>query len=173
MEYIKQNLISVIIFLLLIAYILYQRIPIYLNNQKLEKLQLPENLVFYTLDEKKYSLNDLQDKTIVLNFWATWCLPCKIEIPILESLYQELKENGLIILGINSEDKELIINFLKDQQISYPIVLDKNYQLSNLFNIQAYPSIVIIKNNKIMDASTGLNPILKWKIRWYTKKSIF
>jgi thiol-disulfide isomerase/thioredoxin len=173
MDYIKENLSTIIIFGILVAFLLYQRIPIFLNNTKLEKIPLKQDLKFVSLSGKEYYLYELKDKTVLLNFWATWCLPCRIEMPILESIYQELHQNGLEILGISNEDKETITRFLKDKNITYPIILDENFQLTNYFNIQGYPTIILIKNNQIIDISTGLNFFLKWKIRWYVKKSIF
>ncbi|GIX40573.1 MAG: thiol:disulfide interchange protein [Leptospiraceae bacterium] len=173
MEYIKENFTTILIFGILIAYLLYQRIPIYLNNSKLENISLKQDLTFVSIDGKIYQLSDLQNKTILINFWATWCLPCKIEIPMLENIYKELNPYGLEILGISSEDPETIKTYLKDKNISYPIIVDKDYFLTNYFNVRGYPTIIIIKNNKIIDVSTGLNVLLKWKIRWYVNKSIF
>lgn len=173
MEYIKENLSTIIIFSILIAYILYQRLPSFIHNLKMEDSSIQENLIFNTLDNKTIYLNDLENKTIVINFWATWCLPCKLEMPILESTYQDLKDHGLEILGITSEDKNIVIRYLEDKNIHYPIILDPDHKLTNYFNIQGYPTIIIIKNNKIISVNTGFNPLLKWKIRWYTKKSLF
>jgi thiol-disulfide isomerase/thioredoxin len=173
MDYIKENLSTIIILVILIVYLLYQRIPLYLNNSKLENTRLREDLILVDLKNQEYHLSEIKDKTIVINFWATWCLPCKVEMPLLESTYQDLKSDGLEIFGITSEDQSLVENYLKNHPVSYPIVIDKNYALTNYFNIQGYPTIIIIKNQQIVDVATGLNVFLKYKIRWYTKKSLF
>jgi len=173
MDYIKENLSTIIILGILIVYLLYQRIPIYLNNSKMENLTLKEEIILTDLNNQEYNLSHLKDKTIVINFWATWCLPCKVEMPLLESTYKDLKSDGLEIFGITSEDRTLVKNYLQNNPVSYPIVIDKNYFLTNYFNIQGYPTIIIIKNNTIVDVATGLNVFLKYKIRWHTKKSIF
>jgi choline kinase len=78
-------------------------------------------------------------------------------MPLLESTYQDLKSDGLEIFGITSEDQSLVENYLKNHPVSYPIVIDKNYALTNYFNIQGYPTIIIIKNLQIVDVATGLN----------------
>ncbi len=173
MDYIKENLSTIIIFSVLIAYIIYQRLPSFIQNLKMEDSTIQENLIFHTLDDKTITMKDLENKTIVINFWATWCLPCKIEMPLLENIYQELKEHNLVILGITSEEKNTVIQYLKDKNIHYPIILDLDYNLTNYFKIQGYPTIIIIKNKKIISINTGLNPLIKWKIRWYVKKSLF
>ncbi len=171
-EYIKQNWVTIIIFSLLIGYLLYQRIPVYISNSKLASKPL-KNLNLVDINGKSHHLFDYSDKTIVINFWATWCAPCKIEMPILESTYQELNSSGLEIIGITYEDKQTVMEFLKDKNISYIIGLDPDYVWTDFFEIMGYPTIIIIKDKKIVDVSTGLSVFLKYKIRWYVKKSIF
>ncbi len=171
MEFIKQNLFTIVIFSLLVIYILYQRIPIYFANKKMQEKDI-QNLTFKTLNDEMYTINDFKNKTILINFWATWCLPCKLEMPILESLHQEMKED-LEILGITNESKEVVYSYLKDKSINYKIVIDSEYQLANYFDIRGYPTIILIKNKKIKDVSTGFNPLLKWKIKWFIKGFIF
>lgn len=171
MEYIKQNLSTIIIFTILIGYLLYQRIPIYFANKQLEEKQI-SNLKFKTLDGEIIHFENIKDKPILINFWATWCMPCKIEMPILESLHQDMK-NELILLGIANEKKEIVESYLKDKNINYTIVIDESMQLAEYFNIQAYPTLIYIKNGVIKDVSTGFNPFLKWKIKWFVRKSLF
>ncbi|MFN3605050.1 MAG: TlpA family protein disulfide reductase [Leptonema sp. (in: bacteria)] len=171
MEYIKQNLSTIIILGLFVTYILYQRIPIYLANRKLESKKL-ENIKFETLSGEIFHLDDLKNKIVLINFWATWCMPCKLEMPILESLHKELGDD-LTIIGITNENKEVVESYLKDKNITYKIVLDETYKLANYFNVQGYPTLILIKNGVIKEVTTGFNPIIKWKIQWYVKRSIF
>ncbi|MCS7204642.1 MAG: TlpA family protein disulfide reductase [Leptospiraceae bacterium] len=172
LDYIKQNWLSLLIITLLIGYLLYQRIPLYISNSKLENQEITVNLRFQKLNGEIITLEDLKNKTIVLNFWATWCMPCKIEMPLLENTYNDLKDH-VEILGITIEEKDTVIRYLENHKVSYPIILDTDYSITEYFNIMGYPSIIIIKDNKIVSASTGLNPLIKWKIRWYATNSIF
>ena len=106
-------------------------------------------------DRKKYKLSDLEGKVVILNFWATWCGPCRMEIPDFNELYAENKDNGLIILGISTDDtRRGLANFLKSYKVEYPILYGSNKQISKISNeyggINALPtSIIIGKNGEI------------------------
>lgn len=170
-EFIKQNLSTILIFGILISYILYQRIPVYFSNKTLEEKPL-RNLALQSLNGQIFHLYDFRDKAILINFWATWCIPCKLEMPILESLHQDLKED-LVIIGITNETKSIVESYLKEKNINYLIVLDNDYQLANFFNVQGYPTLILIKDGKIIDVATGFNPFIKWKIKWHLKRIFF
>ena len=103
-------------------------------------------------DEKKYKLSDLKGKVVILNFWATWCGPCRMEIPDFNELYLENKDKGLIILGISTDDtKRGLKNFLKSYKVEYPILFGSNKQISKISNeyggIRALPTSIIIDAN--------------------------
>ena len=103
-------------------------------------------------DRKKYKLSDLKGKVVILNFWATWCGPCRMEIPDFNELYAENKDNGLIILGISTDDtRRGLSNFLKSYKVEYPILYGSNKQISKISNeyggINALPTSIIIGRN--------------------------
>ena len=103
-------------------------------------------------DGKKYKLSDLKGKVVILNFWATWCGPCRMEIPDFNELYLENKDKGLIILGISTDDtKRGLTNFLKSYKVEYPILFGSNKQISKISNeyggIRALPTSIIIDAN--------------------------
>jgi thiol-disulfide isomerase/thioredoxin len=73
----------------------------------------------------KLSLKDFRGKVVLLNFWASWCVPCREEMPAMERLYQEFQNQGLIILGVNVREKrEDALAFLKELKVTYPVVFD-------------------------------------------------
>ena len=78
-----------------------------------------------TIDGEKWSLHDQRGSIVLLNFWATWCLPCQEEIPVLVSLSEKYKSQGLKIVGVtvDSENTEQINKFIKDFKMNYPVVL--------------------------------------------------
>src|SRR5260370_5728317 len=79
----------------------------------------------FTLTElggKSWTLKEQRGKVVVLNFWATWCRPCRKEIPDLESLYQQFKDQGLVILAISDEDADKVKPFIGQQKVTYPIL---------------------------------------------------
>ena len=78
-----------------------------------------------TPDGKKISLRDFRGKVVMLNFWATWCTPCREEMPAMEKLYQEFKDRNFAILAVAVKDrKQDTIDFVKELKLTYPIALD-------------------------------------------------
>ena len=88
------------------------------------------NLMLYRLDDRQsvsqINLNDYRGSTVVVNFWAIWCMPCRREMPILQDISDEFKDRGLVVIGINSglekdADNEEIVEFLNYLNIDYPV----------------------------------------------------
>ena len=100
-------------------------------------------------DRKKYKLSELRGKVVILNFWATWCGPCRMEIPDFNELYLENKDKGLIILGISTDDtKRGLSKFMETYKFEYPVLFGSNKQISKISNdyggIRALPTSIII-----------------------------
>lgn len=99
-----------------------------------------------------HKLSDYQGKTVFLNFWATWCPPCKKEMPDIEKLYEEygLNEDEVIVLGVampnigREGSKEDIIEFLDDEGYTFPVVFDESAELMYNYQITAFPTTFII-----------------------------
>lgn len=93
-----------------------------------------------------HSLENYKGKVIFLNFWATWCPPCKKEMPDIENIYKEYGENkkDVIILGINSEKENEVKKFLKDRGYTFPTVIDENSEVMRKYFIQAFPTSFVI-----------------------------
>ena len=93
-----------------------------------------------------HSLENYKGKVIFLNFWATWCPPCKKEMPDVESIYKEYGENkkDVIILGINSEKENEVKKFLKDRGYTFPTLIDENSEVMRKYFIQAFPTSFVI-----------------------------
>lgn len=83
------------------------------------------------LEGKKVSLADFKGKVILLNFWATWCAPCKAEMPSIENLYKRFKDKGLIVIGVSVDNSETTVrSFVKEKGLTFPILLDKGKEVS-------------------------------------------
>ena len=97
------------------------------------------------LDSKKISLKDFRGKLVFLNFWATWCVPCREEMPAMEKLYQEFKETNFVVLAVNVKDrKQDAVNFAKELKLSYPIVIDPDAQVGLLYGAWGLPTTYLI-----------------------------
>jgi peroxiredoxin len=82
------------------------------------------------------SLTSLRGKVVVLNFWATWCPPCKDEMPSLDMLYKRYKDRGVRVLAVTADSSESkIVNFLKKTPVSYSILLDKDTEVIKLYRV--------------------------------------
>ncbi|MGH7833121.1 MAG: peroxiredoxin family protein [Candidatus Binatia bacterium] len=96
-------------------------------------------------DGKKLSLNDFRGKVVFLNFWASWCVPCREEMPAMERLYQEFKGKGLEILAVNVKDtRKDALAFVKELKLSYPILLDPEGQVGLLYGAWGLPATYLI-----------------------------
>jgi DsbE subfamily thiol:disulfide oxidoreductase len=94
---------------------------------------------------KKVSLQDFRGKVVFLNFWASWCGPCRGEMPGMDKLYREFKGKGFEIFAVNVKDKrDDALKFMKDLKISYPVALDPDGEIGLLYGAWAMPSTYLI-----------------------------
>jgi thiol-disulfide isomerase/thioredoxin len=117
------------------------------------------NFTLESLDGKNVSLSDLRGKAVLLNFWATWCGPCKIETPWLVELQKEYGAQGLQVVGIAMDDsgKDDIEKFAKDMGVNYPVLLGKEAVGDAYGGVPALPeSFFIGRNGKIVERIIGL-----------------
>jgi thiol-disulfide isomerase/thioredoxin len=97
------------------------------------------------VNKKNLALKDLRGKVVFLNFWATWCGPCRAEMPSMEALYQRFRDEGLEILAVNSgENEKKVAAFVEELNLSFPSALDTRGQVSGLYGIAALPTTYII-----------------------------
>ncbi len=112
-----------------------------------------------SLEGKNVRLSDLRGKAVLLNFWATWCGPCKIEMPWFVELQNQYGREGLQVVGVAMDDasKEDIAKFAKDMGVNYPILIGKESVGDQYGGIPALPeSFFIGRDGKIMDKIIGL-----------------
>jgi len=114
------------------------------------------------LDGKSISLSDYKGKVLFLNFWATWCPPCRAEIPDFVEVYGQEKPKGLEILGISldTKGKEIIVAFVEKFKINYPVVLETRKTIEKIISDyepgQFIPTTIIIdKQGRIRDKHVG------------------
>jgi peroxiredoxin len=98
-----------------------------------------------TPEGKKISLKDFRGKVVLLNFWASWCVPCREEMPAMEKLYQEYKDKNFAVLAVAVKDrKQDAVDFVKELKITYPIALDPEAQVGSLYGAWGLPATYLI-----------------------------
>jgi len=90
-------------------------------------------------------LSEFRGQVVLLNFWASWCGPCRQEMPLLNNLYKKYKKLGFTVLGVNvEEDSNKARQIVKDVAIKFPVLFDTQNKVSELYKVSAMPSTVII-----------------------------
>ncbi len=121
---------------------------------KIEADDLRHQQVDFTLTDlhgKTWALKDLRGQIVLVNFWATWCPPCRTEMPDLESIYKHFKKDGLIVLAITDEEAGKVKPFVNEYGFSYPIVLDPDKSVHRQYTIEGLPrSFVYDRDGKLV-----------------------
>ena len=115
---------------------------------------------WYDSNGKKISLSDLKGKTVLINFWATWCGPCKKELPDIENLSKTFASKGLVVIGVSVDKGSDLLsdvsNFVSQNGLTYQIVIDNDNVADAYGNINAIPtSFLVNKDGKIVDKWIG------------------
>jgi peroxiredoxin len=98
-----------------------------------------------TLHARQLSLTDLRGKVVVVNFWASWCVECRQEIPAMERLHRELARRGLVIVGINvKEDRGTVERFAAMMGLTFPLVMDPDGRTQHLYGVVGIPTSVVV-----------------------------
>ncbi|MEK6757058.1 MAG: TlpA disulfide reductase family protein [Bacteroidota bacterium] len=128
------------------------------NLAAAQSKQKAPNFVLKSADGKTYELSKMKGNVVVVNFWATWCGPCRIEIPDFIEIYKKYKDKGVEIIGL-SLDKggwDDVLPFLKTNTINYPIVLGSQKLASEFGDVRFIPTTFFVdKNGYIVDRHVG------------------
>ena len=104
-----------------------------------------------SLSGENIKLSEFAGKVVLLNFWASWCGPCREEMPLLNYLHNRYEAVGFVVLGINVEEQSAMARaYIADRPVDFPILLDHKNEVSKLFKVIAMPSTVLIDRNGTM-----------------------
>ncbi|MBI4926182.1 MAG: TlpA family protein disulfide reductase [Anaerolineae bacterium] len=110
------------------------------------------NFQLEDLQQNKVSLEDFKGQPVVLNFWATWCPPCREEMPLLQATSQRLSGEAHFIGVDYYEDRATVAEFVAQNGITFPILLDFNGKVSDLYYVQSYPMTFFIDSEGVLRA---------------------
>jgi thiol-disulfide isomerase/thioredoxin len=117
---------------------------------QLNRLETPVAAPDFSLndiDGEQHSLRDYHGKVIMLNFWATWCPPCRREIPSMESIYQDMGDKGFVVLGVNQfETPDHVFAYMGQLSVfpTFPILFDPDSKISGLYGVKGLPTTLLI-----------------------------
>jgi peroxiredoxin len=106
---------------------------------------LASDFELQNLSGENVTLQDYKNKAVILNFWATWCPPCRAEMPLLEETFRLYKSQDFVILGVNVEESEAeVSDYVEEMGLSFPILLDKSGEVADLYQARSFPTSVFI-----------------------------
>ncbi len=109
------------------------------------------------LSGKTWTFSELRGKVVLVNFWATWCPPCRKEMPDLETLYGRFGSKGLVVLGISDEEAAKVEPFIRERKVSFPVLLDPGRKVHEMFVVEGIPkSFVYDREGKLVAQSIDM-----------------
>ena len=116
-----------------------------LNLSTYSRRTIPPDFDGHTVDNREMSLRSLQGKVVALNFWATWCLECRPEMPGFERLHREFSARGLAVIGINvRETPATIREYAKELGLTFPLLLDDSGKINSSYGVIGLPTTFLI-----------------------------
>jgi len=104
-----------------------------------------------SLEGQVVALNDLRGKALLVNFWATWCPPCREEMPYLQQIYDEWSGKGLVLLAVDiGESSDTVESFMQSHKLSFPVLLDTNKDIALEYNVRYIPTTFLIDKDGII-----------------------
>src|SRR5450755_903076 len=109
------------------------------------------------LSGKSWKFSELRGKVVLVNFWATWCPPCRKEMPDLDTLYKRFEAKGFVVLGISDEELKKVQPFVGERKVSFPVLLDPGRKVNELFVVEGIPkSFVYDREGKLVARSIDM-----------------
>jgi len=122
--------------------------------------EMAPNFTLKSRSGKNIKLSELRGQVVLVNFWASWCGPCRQEMPVLEKLYKKYRALGFVVLGINvDDDPAQAESLLKMINVSFPILFDSDKKISEKYKITAMPSSFFVdRDGKLRSEHKGYLP---------------
>jgi thiol-disulfide isomerase/thioredoxin len=110
-----------------------------------------------TLDGRTFNLVALRGKPVIVNYWATWCLPCRAELPAFEEVHKAHRDDGLVIVGVDlAEPPDVVSKYVAEIGLTFPIALDEDGEVSELYRVEALPTTFFVgRDGNIRDMAIG------------------
>jgi thiol-disulfide isomerase/thioredoxin len=125
-----------------------------------QRIDPPFEAEGFTLEDLRgsmMSLKDFRGKVIFLNFWASWCGPCRIEMPAMELLWQVFQDDDFVILAVDvKEERDTVSSFIEKNDYTFPVLLDSRGKVASMYDLRAYPtSFLIDREGRVVGKAVG------------------
>ncbi len=120
------------------------------------------------LDGGQVTLSDLRGQAVMINLWASWCPPCRAEMPAIERVYQDLKDEGLVVLAVNTtyqDSESAAAAFVEEFGLTFPIALDRTGAVSNRYQLRGLPSTYFVDREGVIRSVVVGGPMSEGLIR--------
>lgn len=112
---------------------------------KLTEASQAPDFVLYDLDGNQHRLSDYRGQVVIINFWATWCPPCRAEMPSMQRAWGQLEKEGILMLGIDvGEDEDTIFQFTANYPVEFPLLMDSDSRITNQWPVRGLPTTFVI-----------------------------
>lgn len=135
----------------LILFLIFTFSPLSLSQEAGKGLtRLPDapsapNFVLNDIDGDQYQLSEYRGQVVIINFWATWCPPCRDEMPSMQRAWEQLEQEGIYMLGINvGEDEDTIFQFTADYPVEFPLLMDSDSSVINQWPVRGLPTTFVV-----------------------------
>jgi thiol-disulfide isomerase/thioredoxin len=108
-------------------------------------------------DGKAYKLANFRGRVVILDFWATWCGPCRASIPTVDDFYQKNNDRDVVVLGVNvGEEADVVNRFVAANAVHYPVLLNPGSDVASSYKVEVYPTVVVIgRDGKVRSCELG------------------
>jgi peroxiredoxin len=163
---------SIIVLTLSAGWIWISRIPASSDIQSME--QIPHkgftapDFYLETIHGEVINLSGLRGQPVIINIWASWCPPCRAEMPALQNVYETYRDHGLVVLAINATNQDNLddaIEFIRLHNLSFPVLLDVIGEVSNLYKLRSLPTTFFIDEKGIIQEIVVGGPIAEALLR--------
>ena len=130
---------------------------------------LAPDFVLQTPEGESYRLSDLRGQPVLVNFWATWCGPCRVEMPAIQATYQARQDEGFVVLAVNHTSTDSIpavVAYGEELGLTFPLLVDPGSEVQGLYRIRAYPSSFFVDESGVIQA-THFGPMTEEQLDGY------
>ncbi len=132
-----------LVMLAALCYTMYN--SVFAKQDRVKEGSIAPNFVLQSVDGDRVELKDLKGKGVFLNFWGTWCGPCKQEFPYMANQYEVFKDRGVEIVAVNVGESNIAVkNFMESYGVNFPVAMDKDRQVTEAYDITPLPTTFLI-----------------------------